>query len=64
MRASGSEGEFGELERGLLEIKKRIVEMVEAKVNKDHKQEKEKATAKEMRKMATEKLAETKKIRE
>ena len=61
MRASRIEGEFGDLEKGLLEIKERMEEFEEARTKEDQKQKKEKATAEEMRKMATEKLAETKK---
>ena len=55
--------EYGELERGLLDIKERMAELEEQRENEDKKQKKDKASAEEMRKQATENLSETRKRR-
>ena len=62
-RPSGVDVEYGELERGLLDIKERMAELEEQRENEDQKQKKDKASAEEMRRQATENLSETKKRR-
>lgn len=59
-KASGVDTDYGEIYQAMTDIKERITEFEELREGEEQKKQKEKTTAEDMRKKATEKLGETK----